>query len=182
MLNDFRHNLELCEKKASKLMREIPAIETGCKDKLEEFQYSLDKVKFQVNLRIDQLVEENFKIPDILVDEDDFKPTSFRDFMTGNLVSLANQIKKLDARVGEEFVQVAAFQEFQEAQVPRINSLYGQLEKIVEENTRLEVAILEVNNNLKISVHPVLVELRKDIIIMNEGVEDKLKKERAHLD
>lgn len=47
---------------------------------------------------------------------------------------------------------------------------------------KLEVAILEVNNNLKISVHPVLVELRKDLIIINEGVEDKLKEERARLD
>lgn len=93
-------------------MRDIPGIETGCKDKLEEFQYSLDKVKFQVNLRIDQLVEENFKIPDILVDEDDFKPTSFRDFMTGNLVSLANQIKNLMPEWGKNSYKLQHFKNF----------------------------------------------------------------------
>ena len=35
-------------------------------DHLEKSQEDFDKNRYQVSLRIDQLIEENFKIPDIL--------------------------------------------------------------------------------------------------------------------
>jgi hypothetical protein len=35
-------------------------------DHLEKLQEDFDKNRYQVSLRIDQLIEENFKIPDIL--------------------------------------------------------------------------------------------------------------------
>jgi hypothetical protein len=38
-------------------------------DHMEKLQEDFDKNKDQVSLRFDQLIEDNFKIPDILTDE-----------------------------------------------------------------------------------------------------------------
>ena len=80
------------------MIRDFGAKETKTENKLETMNINIENLKFQINLRIDSLIEENFKIPDILQD-DSFKPTSFRDFITSNLVSLQNQIKRLETNV-----------------------------------------------------------------------------------
>ena len=80
------------------MIRDFGAKETKTENKLETMNINIENLKFQINLRIDSLIEENFKIPDILQD-DSFKPTSFRDFITSNLVSLQNQIKRLENNV-----------------------------------------------------------------------------------
>jgi hypothetical protein len=71
------------------MIRDFAAKEVKNEEKFENININIENIKFSINLRIDSLIEENFKIPDILQD-DSFKPTSFRDFMTSNLVSLQN--------------------------------------------------------------------------------------------
>jgi hypothetical protein len=86
---DFAKVLEQVEKKVSYMIRDFSAKEVKNDERFESLQTNIENAKFSINLRIDSLIEENFKIPDILQD-DSFKPTSFRDFMTSNLVSLQN--------------------------------------------------------------------------------------------
>lgn len=38
-------------------------------DHMEKLQEDFDKNRYQVSLRFDQLIEDNFKIPDILTDD-----------------------------------------------------------------------------------------------------------------
>ena len=92
-------------------------------DHMEKLQEDFDKNKIQVNSRFDQLIEDNFKIPEILTD-DDFKPVSFRDFMTSNMVSLANQIKKLEEKCTSEYLVQDLFHDFVKQSVPRTDKLY----------------------------------------------------------
>lgn len=77
------------DRKCSHMIRDQSTKFKQYDDHMEKLQEDFDKNKYSVSLKFDQLIEENFKIPDILTDEN-FKPVSFRDFMTQNLVSLAN--------------------------------------------------------------------------------------------
>jgi hypothetical protein len=105
---DFAKVLEQVEKKVSYMIRDFSAKEVKNDERFESLQTNIENAKFSINLRIDSLIEENFKIPDILQD-DSFKPTSFRDFMTSNLVSLQNQITRLDSHLEKDFLPKITF-------------------------------------------------------------------------
>jgi anaerobic ribonucleoside-triphosphate reductase len=90
------------------MIRDFSAKEVKNDERFESLQTNIENAKFSINLRIDSLIEENFKIPDILQD-DSFKPTSFRDFMTSNLVSLQNQITRLDSHLEKDFLPKITF-------------------------------------------------------------------------
>jgi hypothetical protein len=105
---DFAKVLEQVEKKVSYMIRDFSAKEVKNDERFESLQTNIENAKFSINLRIDSLIEENFKIPDILQD-DSFKPTSFRDFMTSNLVSLQNQITRLDSHLEKDFLPKIIF-------------------------------------------------------------------------
>jgi transcriptional regulator of met regulon len=91
-------------------------------------------------LRFDQLIEDNFKIPDILTDEN-FQPVSFRDFMTSNLVSLAGQIKKLEEKCTSEYLVQDLFHDFVKQSVPRTDKLYEEIERLNGETLKSELGI-----------------------------------------
>lgn len=105
---DFAKVLEQVEKKVSYMIRDFSAKDLKNDERFESLQTNIENSKFSINLRIDSLIEENFKIPDILQD-DSFKPTSFRDFMTSNLVSLQNQITRLDSHLEKDFLPKITF-------------------------------------------------------------------------
>jgi anaerobic ribonucleoside-triphosphate reductase len=90
------------------MIRDFSAKEVKNDERFESLQTNIENAKFSINLRIESLIEENFKIPDILQD-DSFKPTSFRDFMTSNLVSLQNQITRLDSHLEKDFLPKITF-------------------------------------------------------------------------
>jgi hypothetical protein len=122
------------------MIRDFSAKEVKNEDKFENLNISIENIKFSINLRIDSLIEENFKIPDILQD-DSFKPTSFRDFMTSNLVSLQNQITRLDSHVESDFLQLSTFKDFSALHIPRVDNLEKEMRRLTEENVKTDVEI-----------------------------------------
>ena len=58
--------LEQVEKKVSYMIRDFSAKEVKNDERFESLQTNIENAKFSINLRIDSLIEENFKIPDIL--------------------------------------------------------------------------------------------------------------------
>lgn len=51
------------------MIRDFATKETKNEEKYENLRSNIDNAKFSINLRIDSLIEENFKIPDILQDD-----------------------------------------------------------------------------------------------------------------
>jgi hypothetical protein len=137
---DFAKVLEQVEKKVSYMIRDFSAKEVKNDERFESLQTNIENAKFSINLRIDSLIEENFKIPDILQDES-FKPTSFRDFMTSNLVSLQNQITRLDSHLEKDFLPKITFYDFSTLQTPRIDQLEREMHRLTEENLKTDVEI-----------------------------------------
>ncbi len=66
---------------------------------------------------------------------------SFRDFMTGNLVSLANSIKKLEEECTEQYLVKDLFHDFVKASVPRTDKLYDEIERLNKETLKADVDI-----------------------------------------
>ena len=63
---DFAKVLEQVEKKVSYMIRDFSTKEVKNDERFESLQTNIENAKFSINLRIDSLIEENFKIPDIL--------------------------------------------------------------------------------------------------------------------
>ena len=63
---DFAKVLEQVEKKVSYMIRDFSAKEVKNDERFESLQTNIENAKFSINLRIDSLIEENFKIPEIL--------------------------------------------------------------------------------------------------------------------
>jgi hypothetical protein len=70
----------------------------------------------------------------------DFKPVSFRDFMTNNLVSLAQSIKKVDDKF-TDYLFTSKFDEFVVQIDPKIDKLYQEIERLNGETLKSELGI-----------------------------------------
>ena len=57
------------DRKCSHMIRDQSTKFKQYDDHMEKLQEDFDKNKYSVSLKFDQLIEENFKIPDILTDE-----------------------------------------------------------------------------------------------------------------
>jgi|LauGreDrversion4_2_1035121.scaffolds.fasta_scaffold51298_4 hypothetical protein len=88
-------NITNMDKKISHLLRQFDNKEKIDSLHFENLKDRIESVNTVIHKRIDMLVEDNFKIPDITIDPD-IKPDSLRDYMTGNLFSLVRKLKKIE--------------------------------------------------------------------------------------
>lgn len=88
-------NITNMDKKISHLLRQFDNKEKIDNLHFENLKDRIESVNTVIHKRIDMLVEDNFKIPDITIDPD-IKPDSLRDYMTGNLFSLVRKLKKIE--------------------------------------------------------------------------------------
>ena len=68
-LAEFTKTVNTIDRKCSHMIRDQNAKYKQYDDHMEKLQEDFDKNKLQVTQRFDQLIEDNFKIPDILTDE-----------------------------------------------------------------------------------------------------------------
>ena len=75
------------------------------------------------------LIEDNFKIPEIQIDPD-IKPESFRDYMTGNLISLVRQFKKIEQQIVSDYVTKPIFENLIHSKDQIIKNIQEKIDKI----------------------------------------------------
>jgi hypothetical protein len=61
--------------------------------------------------------------------------------MTSNLVSLQNQITRLDSHLEKDFLPQITFKDFSSLQTPRIDQLEREMHRLTEENVKTDVEI-----------------------------------------
>ena len=61
--------------------------------------------------------------------------------MTSNLVSLQNQITRLDSHVESDFLQLSTFKDFSALHIPRVDNLEKEMRRLTEENVKTDVEI-----------------------------------------
>lgn len=64
--------------------------------------------------------------------------------MTGNLVSLQKQIKRLDSHVEQDFLKQKVFDSYSKINTPRIDVLEREMKRLSEENVKTDVEIGEI--------------------------------------
>jgi len=69
--------------------------------------------------------------------------------MTGNLVSLANTIKKLEEKCTESYLVKDIFHNFVEKSVPRTDKLYEEIERLNRETLKADIDIQELHTIIR---------------------------------
>jgi hypothetical protein len=101
-VNEHAKLVHELEKKVVRVLKELPAKAEKDEERFAYIEERITSVNDKISKRIDQLIEDNFRIPDIELDPS-LKPLSFREFMTGNLSSLAKSVKQINHKLDHDY-------------------------------------------------------------------------------